>query len=117
MLATIDTTDFLYTCPTHLTDRAFATPIGEAGDGAQGARKLGLSPEEIAKVKQEWEEVQKKKTEKDKAKGGEDKKSDEKGDVANGSKDKAKAEPTPTASVSPAPSHERYTLHRDYFTS
>jgi hypothetical protein len=119
VLATINTTDFLYTCPTHLTDRDFATPVGEAGDGAQGARKLGLSSEEIAKVKQEWEEVQRKKMEKDKAKEGEDKKSEEKGDAADESKDKdkAKAEPSSTASPAPTSSHERYTLHRDYFAS
>ena len=120
MLATINTTDFLYTCPAHLTDRGFATPVGEAGDGVQGTRKLGLTPEEIAKVKEEWNEVQRKKAEKDKAKEksegkGEEKKAgkDTEGQPADAPQDKDKA----SDSAAAAPSHERYALHRDYFAS
>lgn len=121
MLATINTTDFLYTCPAHLTDRGFATPVKEAGDDAQ---KMS---DEIAKLKEEWEEVQRKKAEKDKAKEkSEEKKSEEKkgeekkvgqkteGQLAEGPQGKDKE----SGSVAPAaPSHERYTLHRDYFAS
>jgi len=62
VLATINAVDFLYTCPVHLTDPGFATALGESVDGPVGGpRKMGLSPEEIAKVKEEWEERQKKK--------------------------------------------------------
>ncbi|KAF8631224.1 hypothetical protein AX15_002555 [Amanita polypyramis BW_CC] len=121
VLATLNTTDFLYTCLAHLTDRGFATPVGEAGDGAQGARKLGMTPEEIAKVKEEWEEVQKKKAEKEKVKGREEtqkgqkvdqKKEDEAGRGQDILKDK---EPEPDSKSSPTLPHERYALHRDYF--
>ncbi|KAH9938504.1 AAA-ATPase Vps4-associated protein 1-domain-containing protein, partial [Fomitopsis serialis] len=84
VLATIQTVDFLYTCDTHLSDPA---------------SPMGLSPEEIAKVKQEWEDRQKKKTkEKDKdASQDGDKKSDS------------------TEDKDSKTFHERYTLHRDIF--
>ena len=86
---------------------------------------MGLSPEEIAKVKQEWEERQKKKQEKkskekdkDASQDG-DGKSDKK---AEPGEDKSSKSPPSTASSPPAvagpstkPSHERYTLHRDIF--
>ena len=66
MLATINTVDFLYTCDTHLSDPGFASQVGTTNDGvgAGGAKKMGLSSEEIAKVKAEWEDRQKKKAEK-----------------------------------------------------
>jgi len=95
VLATINTTDFLYTCPGHLTDPNFATLLGESG----GAKTSGVSAEDIAKVKEEWEARQKIKLEKEKAKG---KEKDEK-DTDN---------PTP---LTPTPTHQRYSLHRDYF--
>lgn len=123
MLTTINTTDFLYTCPAHLTDRGFATPVAEAGDVMQDSRKTS---DEIAKLKEEWEEVQRKKAEKDKAKEKSEEKSEEKkgeekkagqkaeGQLAQGPQGKDKE----SGSAAPAtPSHERYTLHRDYFAS
>ena len=114
VLATLNTTDFLYTCPTHLTDRGFATPVGEASEGAQGARKLGMMPEEIAKVKEEWEEVQRKRAEKEKDKG----KSLENQDKTGGQDTPKEKERKPDSQPSPAsPPHERYALHRDYFAS
>ena len=66
MLATINTVDFLYTCDAHLSDPGFASQVGATNDavGAGGVRKMGISPEEIAKVKAEWEDSQKKKAEK-----------------------------------------------------
>lgn len=124
MLATINTTDFLYTCPAHLTDRGFATPVGEAGDATQGSQKTS---DEIAKLKEEWEEVQRKKAEKDKAKEkSEEKKNEEKkgeekkvgqkteGQLAEGLQGKDKES---GSAVPAAPMHERFTLHRDYFAS
>lgn len=119
VLATIHTVDFLYTCPSHLTDPGFASPIG---DSAGGVQKLGLSAEEIAKVKEEWEAKQKKKLEmaKEKAKDGEKK------DEGDGSKDTESPEPkSPKAPGSLSPSmpspaaatHPRYALHRDFFAS
>ena len=115
VLATINTVDFLYTCPGHLTDANFATPLGESsgGLGAEGAKKLSVSPEEIAKVKEEWEERQRIKLEKEKAKG---KEKDEKG---TGDKDKDASKKVslipPTTPPVSAATHESYSLHRDYF--
>jgi AAA-ATPase Vps4-associated protein 1 len=126
VLATINTVDFLYTCPGHLTDPGFASAMGESSDGVGGARKMGMSPEEIAKVKEEWEEKQKKKQEKEKARAAEKGKKDEskdgdeqkgkeqKGTDAKPSKPPGSWSPTTTP---PAPTHQRFTLQRDYFAS
>lgn len=123
VLATIQTVDFLYTCDTHLSDPGFASQVGQASDGmGAGGAKMGLSPEEIAKVKQEWEERQKKKQEKKK-----DKDASQDGDGKSNQKAESgeeKSSKSPPSSVSPPPtvtsphtkpSHERYTLHRDIF--
>ena len=96
------------------------------GVGPGGAKKMGLSPEEIAKVKAEWEERQKKKAEKAKEKEKE-KEKEKDADKEGGDKDakdseRKKASPpgslSPPSSASPAPAtptHQRYTLHRDIF--
>lgn len=118
VLATINTTDFIYTCDTHLTDPGFASRVGESNDGVEGARKLGLSPEEIAKVKQEWEDQQKRKKEKEAAKKKEkdDKESADK-EKQEGKEGKAPGAWTAASSSSsrPTPVHQRFTLHRDMF--
>jgi len=130
VLATIQTVDFLYTCDTHLSDPGFASQVGQANDGvgASGA-KLGLSPEEIAKVKQEWEERQKQKKKKDEDKEKDKNKSQtgdvDKDDTKEKGSESPKASPKVTGALPPGPtpsvpstkpSHERYTLHRDIFT-
>jgi hypothetical protein len=116
VLATINTVDFLYTCPIHLTDPNFASPLGDSGDGlGGGSRKMGLSAEEIAKVKEEWEERQKQKLEKEKAKQKE--KMDEK--EKTGEKEKKdnvkETESRTLTPTPPLPTHQRFTLHRDFF--
>ncbi|KIJ70471.1 hypothetical protein HYDPIDRAFT_79097 [Hydnomerulius pinastri MD-312] len=132
VLATVDTIDFLYTCPVHLTDRGFASRAPDP----EPDTKIGASLEEIAKVKEEWEEKQRKKKEKEKAerekekeKGKEGKDTDKEGKEAEDGKkaesgstqDKKSASPKPPGSLSsgqstPArPTHERYILHRDIF--
>jgi len=126
VLATINTTDFIYTCDTHLTDPGFANPVGESSDGAEGVRKEGLSSEEIAKVKQEWEDQQKRKKEKEAAKKKEkdDDKEKAKADKDKGEggegkdSDKTASKVPPTSSTSPpppTPTHQRFMLHRDIF--
>ncbi|KAI0092463.1 VPS4-associated protein 1 [Irpex rosettiformis] len=124
VLATANTVDFIYTCDTHLSDRGFATLLGETGDGvgAGGAKKLGLSSEDIAKVKEQWEERQKRKQEKEKEKEKEKGSKDAKKEDKDKDKDDTKPAkaPTPPAAVSnpsPAPpaAHQRYSLHRDVF--
>jgi hypothetical protein len=109
----------------HLTDPGFANPAGESSDGAGGARKLGLSPEEIAKVKQDWEDSQKRKKEREEAKKKKEdmEKADKEKDEGKESKDPDKKSPkTPGAWIPastslppPTPTHQRFTLHRDIF--
>jgi hypothetical protein len=119
----------VYTCDNHLSDRGFASPFEDA-NAAVEAKKAGLSAEEIAKVKEEWEERQKKKAEKEKEREKEKEKekgkdSDQKEEGEKKSKvkeDKDKSTSLPgslPSSPSPGPklTHERYTLHRDYFAS
>ncbi|KAI0650152.1 VPS4-associated protein 1 [Trametes meyenii] len=123
VLATINTVDFLYTCDTHLADPGFASQVGTSSDGVgAGGAKMGLSTEEIAKVKSEWEERQKKKAEKAKEKEKEKEKDDkEKGAVDKESDSKkvpgSVSPPSSTpAAPTPTPTHQRYTLHRDIFS-
>ncbi|OCH95952.1 DUF1742-domain-containing protein [Obba rivulosa] len=127
VLATANTTDFVYACDTHLKDPGFASQVDSSTDGVgAGAAKTSLAPEDIAKVKQEWEERQKRKQDKAKEKekgkdekdgaddkGGEGKEKDTTKSVAKtpGSLSPAQASPSPPAT----PSHEKYTLHRDIF--
>jgi len=133
VLATANTTDFIYTCDGHLSDPGFVTLVGESGDGvgAGGAKKMGLSAEEIAKVKAEWEESQRRKKEKEKAqkemedKDKEDKKDEGKGKESERKDSKSPTPVTPGAFPSPpgsssstgasTPTHQRYSLHRDFF--
>jgi AAA-ATPase Vps4-associated protein 1 len=61
-LATINTVDFLYTCPGHLSDQGFASLVSTSD-----VSKAVVSAEEIAKVKAEWEEKEKKRVEAEKA--------------------------------------------------
>ncbi|PPQ92389.1 hypothetical protein CVT25_008739 [Psilocybe cyanescens] len=121
VLATINTVDFLYTCPIHLTDSGFATLISD-GDN----EKSSISTEEIARVKAEWEEKQKKKLEKEKEK---EKDKDKNKDKETDTKDKDTKKETskspqipgsPNASPSPSTStvaHQRYVLNREIFSS
>ncbi|KZT26999.1 DUF1742-domain-containing protein [Neolentinus lepideus HHB14362 ss-1] len=138
VLATANTTDFIYACDGHLKDPGFASAVAETSDGvdAGGAKKMGLSPEEIAKVKAEWEERQRKKQEKTKEKGKEKEKDTDKGKDEDKDEDKddqqeQKAAPPPSnpkslvsspsssaaASAKPPaiPAYQRFTLHRDIF--
>jgi phage protein D len=119
-LATINTVDFLYTCPGHLSDPGFATLVSTSD-----VPKVAISAEEIAKVKAEWEEKEKKRKEKEKEKEKEKKEKEEKekekdSDNKTGDKEKegSKSPKIPAApSTPPPPAHERYTLHRNFFSS
>ena len=84
--------------------------------------KVTISAEEIAKVKAEWEEKEKKRKEKEKAKEKDKDKEDKDKGSKTGDIDKTTEEyksPTlpATPSTPPPPAHERYTLHRDFFSS
>jgi hypothetical protein len=115
--------DFLYTCPGHLTDNNFASEVGESGDGVRGS---GPSPEEILKVKEEWEERQKQKAEKAKERDAAKEKEKEGSKDEGGEKDKKESKATevktpkisgtPTGSTpTPTSTHKRFALHRDFF--
>ncbi|KIM83825.1 hypothetical protein PILCRDRAFT_69007 [Piloderma croceum F 1598] len=125
VLATINATDFIYTCDMHLTDTGFANSV-EGSDGAGAAQKPGLSAEEIAKVKQDWEDLQRRKKEKEETKKKEkDDKEKRENEKAEGKEDKETVKQTskvpgawtPPSSKSPppTPTHQRFTLHRDIF--
>jgi hypothetical protein len=82
-----------------------------------------LSAEEIARVKADWEEKQKRKAGKPKEKEAEKEKGDDKdGGKPKDESTKDKTTETPPKITSPAPaptpqqpSHEKYALHRDMF--
>ncbi|KAG1756022.1 DUF1742-domain-containing protein [Suillus lakei] len=115
VLATIDTSDFLYTCTIHLSDHGFATRVLEP----ENENKIGISVEEIAKLREEWEEKQRRKKEKEKEKVDKDKAADEgekKEDDGKSEKSSKVPGSLPTSgSLSPRPTHEKYILHRDIF--
>ncbi|KAJ2915011.1 hypothetical protein MD484_g5386, partial [Candolleomyces efflorescens] len=116
VLATINTVDFIYVCPGHLSDSNFASRIADA----EAPAKSSVSAEEIAKIKQEWEDKQKKKQEKEKEKGKEEKEDgkDKKSDAGSSKEASKSPTPAPAASTKPAaPAHERYSLHRDFYAS
>lgn len=109
------------------SDPGFATQLGESSDpvGAPGAKKMGLSTEEIAKIKEEWElkqRLKKDKADKSKASTSTDDTS------KDGDSEKEKKSSTPTSPLpgslpvsgtstpnSAKPTHLRYSLHRDFF--
>ncbi|KAJ7122741.1 DUF1742-domain-containing protein [Mycena epipterygia] len=101
VLATINTVDFIYTCPTHLTDPGFSSPFVDP----EAANKPALSQEDIGKVVADWEDHKDSKdTDEDKAK-------------ANDKSKDSSTSPKISGSFSPKPAstHERFTLHRDMF--
>lgn len=110
-----------FTCM--LSDPGFATQLGESSDpvGAPGAKKMGLSPEEIAKIKEEWELKQRLKKEKpDKSKDSTSASTDGTSTDKDGDKEKKPASPSPASPSTPGaatakPTHQRYSLHRDFF--
>jgi len=140
VLATIDTADFFYTCPVHLTDHGFATRAPEP-EPEPKKPKPSVSPEEIAKVKQEWEEKQRQKKDKVQSEGKEGSQADGDGknstegahkdaegkevDVGTKAGDREEKKPANPITVIPRasppeeptsrPTHERYVLHRSIF--
>lgn len=107
----LDKADFLYVCPSHLTDRNFAsslTPPTPIVSGAAGEP----TKEQITAVVAEYEA----KKSKNKAESSENKDKD-KSEKGKDGADVASAYLTPTASSSaPAgPTHNVYALHRDFY--
>ena len=116
VLSTSPVVDWIYTCDTHLSDSNFATLQASAATPTPSA-----SAEEIAKVKAEWEAKQKKKqeqAEKEKKDGEEKKDGDKKegGDEKAGVASPKPTFPSPAASGSTTPKHDKYVLHRHFYT-
>lgn len=115
VLSTVDTVDWVYTCDSHLKDPGFASPLDD------GPKKTGLTPEQIVEVTKDWEERQKRKQEKAKEKEQEKEEKVEDGKESKGKDPKETSKPatpkpsTPSTLSTPAPSHQRYALHRDMF--
>lgn len=116
--------------PYTISDPGFATQLGESSDpvGAPGAKKMGLSPEEIAKIKEEWELKQrlKKDSKPDKSKDAtstDDTSKDKDGDKEKKPSSPGSASPSPSSgsgvstpsAATAKPTHQRYSLHRDFF--
>lgn len=88
-------------------------------------KKPSVSPEEIAKVKQEWEEKQRQNKSQGKKEGqvdgdeknGAHKEGEDAGSKADGSQDRKPPNVVtpPPETPSPRPTHERYVLHRNIF--
>ncbi|KAF7946651.1 hypothetical protein EAE96_009643 [Botrytis aclada] len=93
VLITPENKDFFYVCPSHLKDKGFATPITD--EAAIAAKKKKEMDDEIARVKQEFEEKQKRKKEKE---------SEDKKDEAKKDEKKTDEKEKPDTPVSPSPS-------------
>ncbi|CDZ98820.1 VPS4-associated protein 1 [Phaffia rhodozyma] len=110
VLATINTTDFFYVCPSHLTDSGFATLL--TPPPADKPLK-----EEIGKVIAEYEAKEVRRKEKSKEeREGKDKESEKESIKAGKEEAEAKKASTPLIPSTPiTPSHKSYALHRDIF--
>ncbi|KAF8607639.1 DUF1742-domain-containing protein [Ceratobasidium sp. AG-I] len=118
VLATSSAVDCVYTCDTHLSDPNFAVLQAPAPSASPS-----VNAEEIARIKEEWEAKQKrKKEEAEKAKKEAEEKKDGEKDKKDETTEKAKvaspkpASPAPVASGSATPKHDKYVLHRQFFT-
>lgn len=120
VLSTLNNTDFLYTCATHLTDAGFASPFAltpAAPAPTTPDAKPKLSDAEIKKIAEEWEAKQKLKKEKEKS-ASDSKDKDAPSDAAKSPPPPPAPIPVPTSSSPPPsapPSHPQFTLHRQIF--
>ncbi|KAK6347655.1 hypothetical protein TWF718_005494 [Orbilia javanica] len=109
--------DFFYICPSHLSDRGFATAIVDEAAEAEKRKKEEMD-KELEKLKQEFEEKQKRKEEKKSKDKDDDKKGKDKAKVKEEEADKLKVEEEEKAKTEQAveaPSFSEYNLHRDFF--
>lgn len=119
VLSTLNNTDFIYTCATHLTDAGFASPIAPTTPTptTPDSAKPKLSDAEIKKIAEEWEAKQKLKKEKEKAES-KDKDAASESDAKKPTPPPPAPIPVPT-STSPStpapPSHPQFALHRQIF--
>lgn len=126
--------DFLYTCDAHLTDPGFATAV----EPEPTSGKVALSEEELNKIKNDWEESQRRKREKEanaaKEKEKEKEKEKDKGwlgwmsggsnnasaSTSSGDAATSSAKKTPPAALFASPNstpaaHQKFILNRQIF--
>ncbi|KAH9978091.1 AAA-ATPase Vps4-associated protein 1-domain-containing protein [Lactifluus volemus] len=105
-LATINAVDFIYTCDSHLSDTSFATEI--ILDSNASKKDTTVSPEEIARIKAEWEakEARKKKKDKDKERTRR---------LPQQMVGVARHPWHPSSPSVTTPTYKRYSLHRDFY--
>ncbi|ELU45874.1 hypothetical protein AG1IA_00099 [Rhizoctonia solani AG-1 IA] len=108
VLSTQPVLDFIYTCDSHLSDPGFATLQAPAVSPTPSA-----STEEIAKIKAEWEQEQAEKEKKDEGDKKDEKKDEEKEKAVSSPKPSS---PAPVAGGSTTPKHDKYVLHRQFYT-
>ncbi|KAK5250647.1 hypothetical protein LTS03_000228 [Exophiala xenobiotica] len=119
VLITPDNKDFFYICPSHLSDRGFASAIIDAEAEAAKMKKEAME-QEIEKIKQEYEERQKKKKAKQKSKddaNGKKKDGDDDDDKAEKDRDdKIKAVQAGANAGQKAEDIPRlYALHKNFY--
>jgi AAA-ATPase Vps4-associated protein 1 len=114
--ATIDVSDFLYTCSSHLSDSGFARPIEDSDSSSPGsdspAQQPTVTQEDIDRITKEYYDK------KGKAKKG-DKDKDESGKASSQNSPLSPATTTPSSPaaaaaspLAPSPKHKKYALHR-----
>ncbi|KAI1617816.1 VPS4-associated protein 1 [Exophiala viscosa] len=117
VLITPDSKDFFYVCPSHLTDRGFASPIVDA-EAEAAKKKEEVLDKEIEKVKQEYEEKQRKKGKKKSKDDDKDKKKDDQDDdeAEKERDDKIKALQSGANAGEKAADIQRvYALHKNFY--
>lgn len=110
VLITTDNKDFFYTCPSHLTDRGFATPIIDEKAEAEKKKQEQLAKEKEAIIK-EYEEKLKKKGKDEKKKEDPAKTAEDEKDQKLKALDAKVGTSTPVADDGP----RQYTLHRNFY--
>lgn len=113
VLSTAPVVDWIYTCDTHLSDPGFATLQAPTASPSPNA-----SPEEIAKIKEEWEAKQKKKEEAQKEKEKEKKDGEEKKESTEEKPKVTSPKPmsqVPATAGPSTPKHDKYVLHRQFY--
>ncbi|KAK6358870.1 hypothetical protein TWF696_000050 [Orbilia brochopaga] len=110
--------DFFYICPSHLTDKGFATEQVDEAAEAERKKKEEMD-KELEKLKKEYEEKMKRKEEKKQDKGkGKEKTKDEDAEKVKIEAETAAstaAKAAEAAAAAPVASFSQYQLHRDFF--
>jgi hypothetical protein len=118
--ATVDVSDFLYTCSSHLSDPDFARLIDDDSSNSSRSNSPSqrtVTQEDIERVKKEYHDKKSKAKKGDKDKDESDKSTVAAAASPKGSSSPPGAIPPSPAATAPTPptprKHKKYTLHRD----